>query len=66
MSNVLRIEHLCESSNLAGSELASFHVSLNSFQCTPTRITAFVRNVSDERFIDMEQSLSSMFLLLST
>ena len=38
-----------ESSNLAGSKLASFHVCLHSFQCTPTRITDLVRNVSDEK-----------------
>ena len=55
-----------ESPKLAGSKLASFHVCLIHFNVPPTRITDLVRNVSDEKIIDMEQSPLSMFLLFST
>ena len=51
MPNDIRTEHsfdiILEKSKLTGSKLTK--VCLSSFQCTPTRITDLVRNVSDEK-----------------
>ena len=47
------------------SKLIVFLFVFSYLSVPPTRITDLVKTVSDERFIDMEQSPLSMFLLLS-
>ena len=70
MPNGVRIEHLCDMIPKAQSwlvlNLPDFMFVYIHFNVPPTRITDLVRNVSDRRFIDMEQTHLSMFLLLST
>ena len=67
MPNGLTIEHLCDiiltDQSWLVLNLAVFMFVYIHFNVPPTRITNLVRNVSDERFIDMEQSPLSMFLL---
>ena len=60
MPNGLRIEHLCDIIREAQSRLvlnlSVFTFVYIYFNVPPTRITDLVRNVLDERFIDMEHS----------
>ena len=46
-----------ESSKLAGSKLASLHVCLHSFQCTPDQNNIWLEMYQMKRFINMEHSL---------
>ena len=61
MPNGLRIEHLCHIIPKAQSclvlNLPVFMFVYIHLNVPPTRITDLVRNVSDERFTDMELSL---------
>ena len=61
MPNGLSIEHFCDIIPKAQSwlvlNLPVFMFAYIHFNVPPTRITDLVRNVSDERFIDMERSL---------
>ena len=61
MPNGLRIEHLGEIISKAQSwlvlNLPVFMFLYIHFNVPPTRITDLVRNVSDEKFIDMEHTL---------
>ena len=70
MPNGLRIEHCCDITLKAQSwldlNLLVFMFVYIHFNVPPTRITDLVRNVQMKRFIDMEQSPLSMFLLLLT
>ena len=71
MPNSLRIEHFCDIIPKAQIwlvlNLPVFMFVYIHFNVPPTKITDFVRNVSDKRFtIDMAQSPLSMFLPLST
>ena len=70
MSNGLRIEHLCDIIPKAQIwlvlNLPVFMFVYIHFNVPPTRITDLVRNVSDEKLSDMEQSPLSMLLLFST
>ena len=72
MLNGLRTEHLCDIIPKAQSwlvpKLASFHVCLHSLQCTPDQKEKqiWLEMCQMKRFIDMEQTPLSMFLLLST
>ena len=65
--NGLKIEHLCDIIPKAQSwlvlNLSVFMFVYIHFNVPPTRRADLVRNVSDERFIDMEQSPLSIFLL---
>ena len=67
MPNGLRIEHCCDITLKAQSwldlNLPVFMFVYIHFNVPPTRITDLVRNVQMKRFIDMEQSPLSMFLL---
>ena len=73
MPKGLRIEHLRDIIPKAQSwlvlNLPVFMFVYIHFNVPPTRITDLVRNISDERFIEIEHSLCLpvyMFLLLST
>ena len=61
MPNGLRIEHLGDTISKAQSwlvlNLPVFMLVYINFNVPPTRIADLVRNVSDEKFIDMEHSL---------
>ena len=70
MPNDLRIENLCDIIPKAQSWLVlnfpAFMFVCIHFNVPMTRITDLVRMYQMKRFIDMEQSPLSMFLLLST
>ena len=70
MPNGLRIEHLCDiipkAQSLLVLNLRVFMFVYIHFNVSPTRITDLVRMYQMKRFIDMEQSHLSMFLLLLT
>ena len=70
MPNGFRIEHLCDIIPKAQSwlvlNLPVFMFVYIDFNAHPTRTTDLVRMYQMKRFIDMEQSPLSIFLLLST
>ena len=70
MPKGLRIEHLCDIIPKAQSwlvlNLPVFMFVYIHFNVPPTRTTDLVRNVSDEKIIDMEPSPLSMLLLFPT
>ena len=70
MPNGSRIEHFCDIIPKAQSwlvlNLPVFMLVHIHFNVPTTRITDLVRNVSDERFIDMEQSPLSVFAFINS